>query len=128
MTIAVRLEERYSKQDILSAYLNAVYFGDGYHGVEAASRGYFGKAAADLEPHEAALLAGIVRSPNGYSPSLAPERALARRNLVLRLMRDTGRIDESQYRSSIDLPLRAKAVSATVASAASSCGAYFQEE
>ena len=72
VTIAVRLEERYSKQEILHAYLNAVYFGDGYHGVEAASRGYFGKSAADLQPHEAALLAGIVRSPTGYSPSAFP--------------------------------------------------------
>jgi membrane peptidoglycan carboxypeptidase len=54
-TIAIRLEERYSKPQILNAYLNAVYFGDGYYGVEAASRGYFGKAAADLQPHEAAL-------------------------------------------------------------------------
>src|SRR3954468_16237288 len=84
---AVRLEERYTKPEILHAYLNAVYFGDGYYGVEAASRGYFGKSASDLAPHEAALLAGLVRSPVGYSPSLQPQRALSRRNLVLRLMR-----------------------------------------
>src|SRR4029077_2039689 len=79
--IAVRLEERYSKPQILQAYLNAVYFGDGYYGVEAASRGYFGKAAMDLAPQEAAMLAGLVRSPSGYSPSGSPKRALARRNL-----------------------------------------------
>ena len=87
-TIAVRIEERYSKAQILQAYLNAVYFGDGYHGVEAASRGYFGKPAADLQPHEAARLAAQVRSPRGYSPSANPKRALTRRNLVRRLMRD----------------------------------------
>lgn len=127
-TIAVRLEERYSKPQILHAYLNAVYFGDGYHGVEAASRGYFGKSAADLEPHEAALLAGLVRSPSGYSPANNPARALARRNLVLRLMRDTGRITDAQYRLSIEMPLRTAAPAASVASAASSCGRYFQEE
>ena len=128
VTIAVRLEERYSKQEILHAYLNAVYFGDGYHGVEAASRGYFGKSAADLEPHEAALLAGIVRSPGGYSPSSSPVRALARRNLVLRLMRDTGRLTEAEYRASIDMPLRATAPAAAVATSNASCGRYFEEE
>ena len=127
-SIAVRLEERYSKQEILHAYLNAVYFGDGYYGVEAAARGYFGKAAADLQPHEAALLAGLVRSPSGYSPSQAPQRALARRNLVLRLMRDTGRLDDAQYRAAVEMPLRAAASDAAVAAAAASCGRYFQEE
>ena len=78
VAIAVQLEERYSKQDILHAYLNAVYFGDGYHGVEAASRGYFGKPAIDLQPHEAALLAGLVKSPTGYSPSAATRSARSR--------------------------------------------------
>ena len=116
-TIAVRLEERYSKNEILHAYLNAVYFGDGSYGVESASRGYFGKPAADLEPHEAALLAGLVRSPVGYSPTLAPQRALARRNLVLRLMRDTGRLDDARYRAAIDKPLRAPEPDAAIAAA-----------
>jgi penicillin-binding protein 1A len=128
MTIAVRLEERYSKDEILSAYLNAVYFGDGYHGIEAASRGYFGKSAADLDAHEAALLAGLVRSPNGYSPSLAPARALARRNLVLRLMRDAGRLPEAEYRASIDRPLRAAGAHAALAAGTPPCGRYYQEE
>jgi penicillin-binding protein 1A len=128
ITIAVRLEERYSKQEILNAYLNAVYFGDGYYGVEAASRGYFGKPASDLQPHEAALLAGIVRSPSGYSPSAFPDRALSRRNLVLRLMRDTGRLTEPEYRASRDLPLRAQSSATAVTAASQSCGGYFQEE
>jgi penicillin-binding protein 1A len=126
-TIAVRLEERYSKAQILSAYLNAVYFGDGYYGVEAAARGYFGKSAAELQPHEAALLAALVRSPGSYSPSVFPERALKRRNLVLRLMHDTGRLTDAEYRAEIDLPLRpAKAAENLVASGA--CGQYYQEE
>jgi len=127
-SIAVRLEERYSKAEILNAYLNAVYFGDGYYGVEAASRGYFGKPAADLQPHEAALLAGLVRSPAGYSPSLQPQRALARRNLVLRLMRETGRLQDGQYRDSLDRPLRAAAPESAIAAASTSCGRYYQEE
>jgi 1A family penicillin-binding protein len=127
-TIAVRLEERYSKAQILHAYLNAVYFGDGYHGVEAASRGYFGKSAAELQPHEAALLAGLVRSPSGYSPSTNPKRALARRNLVLRLMRDTGRITPVEYQASIDMPLRSQAPAAAPSVSSSTCGRYFEEE
>jgi 1A family penicillin-binding protein len=127
-TIAVRLEERYSKEEILNAYLNAVYFGDGYHGVEAASRGYFGKPASDLQPHEAALLAAVVRSPTNYSPSANPARATSRRNLVLRLMRDTGRLGEAEYRESLEMPLRAPASAAAVAAASKSCGGYFQEE
>ena len=127
MTIAVRLEERYTKKQILNAYLNAVYFGDGYYGVEAASRGYFGKPAAELQPHEAALLAALVRSPSGYSPSVYPERAVKRRNLVLRLMRDTGRLSEPEYRTAVDMPLR-PAKAAGELTATLSCGQYYQEE
>jgi penicillin-binding protein 1A len=126
--IAVRLEERYSKQEILHAYLNAVYFGDGHYGVEAASRGYFGKSAADLEPHEAALLAALVRSPSGYSPSAAPQRALARRNLVLRLMKDTGRLSDAAYRTALERPLQTAAAAASTLDGSSECGGYFQEE
>jgi penicillin-binding protein 1A len=125
--IAIRLEEHYSKAQILQAYLNAVYFGDGYYGVEAASRGYYGKSASDLEPQEAALLAGLVRSPVGDSPSTAPVRALARRNLVLRLMRDDGRLTDVEYRSAAAMPLGV-ARSEAAASASTSCGRYYQEE
>src|SRR4051812_6145487 len=127
-TIAVRLEQRYTKPQILNAYLNAVYFGDGYYGVEAASRGYFGKPAAQLEPHEAALLAGIVRSPTGYSPTASPRRAMARRNLVLRLMRDTGRLTGAEYESAIAKPLPAATAATTVVADNTACGRYYQEE
>ena len=82
ITIAVRLEERYSKQEILNAYLNAVYFGDGYYGVEAASRGYFGKPASDLQPHEAALLAAIVRSPARGTPGTRGTRTARSRAVI----------------------------------------------
>jgi len=126
-TIALRLEQRYTKQQILSAYLNAVYFGDGYYGVEAASRGYFGKPAAGLEPHEAALLAALVRSPGAYSPSLFPQRALKRRNLVLRLMHDTGRLPDAEYHAAIDRPLLAARLSGVV-TASQQCGKYYEEE
>jgi 1A family penicillin-binding protein len=125
--IALRLEERYTKAQILHAYLNAVYFGDGHHGIEAASRGYFGKSAAELQPHEAALLAGLVRSPRAYSPSANPERAMARRSLVLRMMRDTGRITDAEYRSSSEMPLGTLAAG-PVGAGSSTCGGYFEEE
>jgi 1A family penicillin-binding protein len=126
--IAVRLEERYSKAQILTAYLNAVYFGDGYYGVEAASRGYFGKSASDLQPHEAALLAALVRSPSAYSPSVAPQRALARRNLVLRLMRETGHLNEVEYAREKALPIRPPKRDTVVADRGPGCGRYYQEE
>ncbi len=127
MLIAARLEERYRKSEILEAYLNTVYFGDGYHGVEAAARGYFGKPASDLEPAEAALLAALVRSPSGYSPSAFPSRAMARRNLVLRLMRETNRLDDQEYRRALASPLRANAAGATVTATLSACGEYYEE-
>ena len=126
--IAVRLEERYTKPQILNAYLNAVYFGDGLYGVEAASRGYFGKTAAALQPHEAALLAALVRSPSAYAPSVAPERALARRNLVLRLMRETGRLSDAEYAREKEMPLRPASIAGEQASTPSECGRYYQEE
>jgi 1A family penicillin-binding protein len=91
--VAAYLENLYSKQEILEMYLNKVYFGDGLHGVEAASRGYFGKPAADLTVDEAALLAGLIRSPSSYAPTVNLDRAVARRNVVLQAMASSGAID-----------------------------------
>ena len=127
--IALRLEERYSKAEILQEYLNTVYFGEGYYGVEAASRGYFGKSAADLDLAEGALLAALVRSPSTDAPSVAPDRARRRRDLVLRLMLQQGRISQADFTSAraAALPHRGTAADAVRASAVST-GAYFQEE
>jgi membrane peptidoglycan carboxypeptidase len=86
--IALRLERRYTKAQILEEYLNTVYFGEGYYGVESAARGYFGKPASQLTVPEAALLAAVVKAPSIYSPRVSAERAMERRNLVLRLMRE----------------------------------------
>jgi len=90
LILATRLERAFTKDEILEMYLNKAYFGDGLYGVEAASLGYFGKHAADLEPAEAALIAGLVKAPSTYAPTISPERAVARRNVVLRVMRDRG--------------------------------------
>jgi penicillin-binding protein 1A len=128
--LAAHLEQRYTKPQLLEAYLNAVYFGQGYYGVEAASRGYFGKHAADLEPHEAALLAALVRSPSVDAPAVSPSRALKRRNLVLRVMRDQGRLPANEMRISAALPLPPGHHRATDLglAAVNGSGLYFQEE
>jgi 1A family penicillin-binding protein len=127
--LAATLEERYSKDQILEHYLNTVYFGEGYYGVEAAARGYFGKSASGLDPAEGALLAALVRAPSRDAPCVSPKRALARRNLVLRLMREQGRIGEDAYRTAArsHIPNRSHQA-ALSASATSGTGMYFQEE
>jgi penicillin-binding protein 1A len=81
--IAGKIEDVLGKRDILKLYVNQVYLGDGKYGVEEASRGYFGKSAQRLTTAEAALLIGLVKSPEGYNPRKNPSRAIARRNTVL---------------------------------------------
>jgi len=98
LILAERIEHLYSKNEILHLYLNKVYFGDGLYGAEAASRGYFGKHASDLTVPEAALLAGLVKSPSAYAPTINPQRSIARRNVVLQAMADTGVIDKTVLR------------------------------
>jgi len=99
LILAARIERMYSKAQILELYLNKVYFGDGLYGIEAASRGYFGKHASELSVPEAALLAGLVKSPSSYAPTVSMERAVARRNLVLQVMRDTGALDQAAWQA-----------------------------
>jgi 1A family penicillin-binding protein len=129
--LAAQLEHRYTKPQILEEYLNTVYLGEGYYGVEAASRGYFGKSASDLAPHEAALLAALVRSPSNDSPCIGPGRALKRRNLVLRLMREQGRISDEAFRvataAAIPDGSHQKPAGGVLANGSNS-GLYFQEE
>src|SRR3954469_2619989 len=98
LILAARIERIYSKQQILELYFNKVYFGDGLYGVEAASRGYFGKHASQVTVAEAALLAGLVKSPSTYAPTVSMERAVARRNTVLQTMVDAGAIDSAAYK------------------------------
>lgn len=103
--LAFRLEDRLTKDEILTIYLNEVFFGSRYYGVEEASRYYFGHSASDLALEEAALLAGLVQSPNRYNPHFHPEEAIARRGYVLRQMWEKGFIEESSYREASDAPL-----------------------
>ena len=94
------------KSQILEAYLNAVYFGHGAYGVEAAARTYFGKTASELTLSEGALLAGVIKSPSGYAPHLNPDRAVARRNSILDTMAENDMITEDQRRAAQAEPLR----------------------
>jgi len=93
--LAAYIENLYNKEEILELYLNKVYFGDGLYGVEAASRGYFGRSASDLSVDQAALLAGLIQSPSSYAPTVNLDRAIARRNVVLQTMVTSGAIDET---------------------------------
>jgi penicillin-binding protein 1A len=99
LVLAARIERVYSKARILELYLNKVYFGDGLYGAEAASRGYLGKSASALSVPEAALLAGLVKSPSSYAPTVSLTRAIKRRNIVLRAMYDTRAIDRATWES-----------------------------
>ncbi|HST29895.1 MAG TPA: PBP1A family penicillin-binding protein [Chthoniobacterales bacterium] len=81
--VAFRIEHEFSKKEILELYVNRIYFGAGCYGIETASQAYFGKHAKDLNLPEAALLAGLIRSPNRFSPLKNPEGAAVERNAVL---------------------------------------------
>ncbi len=108
--LALQLERVMSKDDILEAYLNVVYFGGagsgmGAYGIEAAAQTFFQKPASALTLSEGALLAAVIKSPSGYSPVDHPEKALERRNLVLASMAEYGYIEEAQCQAAQQEPL-----------------------
>lgn len=96
--LAINIERRYSKDEILTMYLNQIYLGEGAYGVEAAARTYFGKNAKDLNLAECAMIAGLPRSPSHYSPIAHPERAESRMRIVLLRLLDEGFITDETYR------------------------------
>ncbi|MFY9551845.1 MAG: PBP1A family penicillin-binding protein [Thermoanaerobaculia bacterium] len=110
--MAVVLDARYSKDEILEAYLNEIYLGRrgaiGITGVGEAARYYFGKEVSDLDLAESATLAAMIRAPNAYSPFRNPERTRERRNLILRLMREEGRIDDAAMKAAMEEPVTAR--------------------
>ena len=103
--LAWQLEQRWSKDRILTAYLNTVYFGNGAYGVEQASRIYFHHSAATMKPAEAALLAGIPEDPSLWDPVSHPMAAKERRNLVLQQLYAQGFLTHSQYVNSLVYPM-----------------------
>ena len=104
-TLAWQLEQKWSKDQILTAYLNTIYFGNGAYGVERAARTYFGHRAKKLTLAEAALLAGIPEDPTLYDPVAHPQTAKARRTTVLKLMLAQKIIEPGQFRSAERAPM-----------------------
>lgn len=103
--LAQRVERRYSKDEILGKYLNTIYFGHGSYGVEAAARAYFGKSVTKLTLPEAAMIAGVIKSPGRYSPYLEPDSALVRRNVVLNQMQEQGFITAADHAEATASPI-----------------------
>lgn len=104
--LATRLERHLTKNEILNIYLNQIYLGDGCYGVEAASEQYFGKKAKDLNLAEAAILGGLPRSPNTYSPINSPQRAKLRQKYVLNRMAEQGFITKTQAELAYNQPIK----------------------
>ena len=100
--IAIQMEKMYTKDQILMMYLNTIYFGDGAYGIQAASINYFNKNASDLTLAEAALLCGLPQAPSAYDPTVNPELAVRRRNIVLDRMFTAGDITQEQYDEAVN--------------------------
>lgn len=105
---AIQIEKTYTKAEIMELYLNSVYFGHGAYGVQSASKIYFGKDISELGLDECAILVGLLPAPARYSPINHPEKAIDRRNLVLRVTRDRGYISDQEYENTLALPLAQK--------------------
>lgn len=120
--LALQIERHYSKEQILTFYCNQIYLGHGNYGFEAAAQYYFGKSVGQLGLPEAALLAAIVRGP-GYSPLISHDRAIGRRNLVLRRMAEAGKITREQAQQAAATPIQLN-----VQSARNDLAPYFVEE
>jgi penicillin-binding protein 1A len=107
LVLAVWLERKFSKAEILELYLNRVYFGSGAYGVEAAAQRYFGKHARAVKVNEAAMLAGLVKSPSRLAPSRNPNGAERRAQTVLAAMAEQGFITETMAKTALMQPARA---------------------
>ncbi|HYH03215.1 MAG TPA: PBP1A family penicillin-binding protein [Bacillota bacterium] len=111
--LAISIERRYTKEEILSRYLNQIYLGHGAYGIEAAAKLYFGKTVSKLDIHQIALIIGLPQSPNNYSPYEHPELALKRRNIVLEKMARHGTITEEELQRFSAKPLGVVPLSAS---------------
>jgi penicillin-binding protein 1A len=118
--LAIQLERRYTKNELLALYLNQIYFGSGAYGVESAAQQFFGKPASQMDLAECALIAGLPKAPSRYSPLVNPDLAEKRRNLVLRIMRNQDLITNAQYQAAT-----AKAVLTASPTAAPASAPYF---
>lgn len=121
--LAIQIERRFTKEQIFTLYANQIYLGHGVYGFEAASEYYFSKHAKQLTLDEAALIAGLPKSPVYYSPVIHPERALHRRNLVINAMLEDGKITAKRAADARDSPLHLN-----LAQDPNSLAPYFVEE
>ncbi|MFX3640648.1 MAG: transglycosylase domain-containing protein [Candidatus Pristimantibacillus sp.] len=103
--LAKKIEDHYSKTDIITMYLNQIYYGEGAWGIQRASQTYFGKNASELTIAESALLAGLVKAPSTLTPYKNPDKAKERRNVVLQLMKEQGVITDDVYNEAIVEPI-----------------------
>ena len=108
IVVAVKIERAYTKEQILTLYLNQVPYLYDVVGVEMAARTYFAKSGVDIEPHEAALLVAMLKGPNYFDPERRPQRARDRRNLVLGLMARDGFLDAASHQAAKARPLGVK--------------------
>jgi len=99
--LAIELEKKYTKEEIVEYYLNTIYLGRGVHGIQAASERYFGKDMTELTVSEIAVIAGITQNPSAYDPVAFPEANAARREVVLKKMYEQGYITETQYNAAL---------------------------
>lgn len=106
IALTLRIEARYSKDEILTSYLNRIYFGSGAYGVEQAAQTYFGKTVSQLHPGECAMIAGIIRGPHIFSPLRNLEAAMEQRNQTLARMVDAGFITQERADAVRDLEIR----------------------
>ena len=100
--LAQKIEEKFSKEEILYLYLNQVYLGGGYYGVQSAFEGYFGKTLEEASIAESAIVAGLLVAPGRYSPYINPKRAKARQEYVLKRMYSNGKISEKEYKDALN--------------------------
>src|SRR4029078_6063872 len=107
--LAMKVEQQYSKKQILERHLNTVYFGRGAYGIEKAARTYFGVSAKDLSLPQAALLAGLIRSPETADPTTHADVATTRRTIVLNALVKTKKITRAQADAAKATPIQAQA-------------------
>ncbi|MET4137308.1 transglycosylase domain-containing protein [Pseudarthrobacter sp. PvP090] len=125
MKLAIALEKKFTKEQILEGYLNIVFFNRDAYGIEAASKFFFSTSAKDLTLPQAALLAGLVNSPSFFDPISNPENAKSRRDLVLQSMLTQGKIQQADYDAAVATPVETKVTPARQGCAYSPTAPYF---
>ena len=125
MKLAIALEKKFTKEQILEGYLNIVFFNRDAYGIEAASKFFFSTTAKDLTLPQAALLAGLVNSPSFFDPINNPDNAEARRNLVLDSMLAQGKIQQAEYDAAVATPIETKVTQPRQGCAYSATAPYF---